>query len=74
MRGSIGLKRTFTTSMPDRVGAFMAASEVMSSLGLNITRVSYNKAVDTHTLFIEAEGEPASLEEATRQDVYKRQR
>lgn len=60
------MKRTFATNMPDRVGAFMAASEVMSSLGLNITRVSYNKAVDTHILFLEAEGDASTLEEATR--------
>ena len=46
------MKQTFTTVMPDRIGAFLEASRVFAALGLNITRVSYNKAVDVHTLFI----------------------
>ena len=63
---SIGnkMKQTFTTVMPDRIGAFLEASRVFAALGLNITRVSYNKAVDVHTLFIEAEGSAQKLEEA----------
>lgn len=58
------MKRTFTTTMPDQMGAFLKADECISQLGLNITRVSYNKAVDTHTLFIEVEGEEPLLEQA----------
>ena len=30
---------------------------IISELGLNITRVSYNNAIDTHTLFVEVSGE-----------------
>ena len=59
------MKKTYVTTMPDHVGAFLKASRSMAALGLNITRVSYNKAVDTHTLFIEAEGEPERLDLAT---------
>ena len=59
------MKKTYVTTMPDHVGAFLKASRCMASLGLNITRASYNKAIDTHTLFIEAEGEPDRLELAT---------
>ena len=59
------MKKTYVTTMPDHVGAFLKASRCMASLGLNITRASYNKAIDTHTLFIEAEGEPDWLELAT---------
>ena len=55
------LKRTFITSMPDRIGAFLAANEKLSSIGVNITRVSYNKAIDTHTLFLEIDGEESLL-------------
>ncbi len=58
------MKRTFTTVMPDRIGAFLTASECMAEMGLNITRVSYNKAVDVHILFIEAEGDPSDLDMA----------
>ncbi|MBQ8894856.1 MAG: Zn-dependent hydrolase [Clostridia bacterium] len=61
------MKRTFTTTMPDRAGAFLKANECISRLGLNITRVSYNKAVDTHMLFLEVEGEEPLLDEAEQQ-------
>ena len=47
--------------MPDRVGAFYLADRCITNLGLNITRVSYNKAVETHTLFLEVEGSEEEL-------------
>ena len=50
--------------MPDHIGAFLKASECFASLGVNITRVSYNKAVDSHTLFIDAEGDEEQLKKA----------
>lgn len=58
------MKKTFVTTMPDRAGAFLRASRIIAELGLNITRVSYNKAIDTHTLFIEVEGADSRLEQA----------
>ena len=58
------MKKSYVTSMPDHIGAFLKASECFSSLGINITRVSYNKAVDSHTLFIDAEGTAEQLEKA----------
>jgi len=60
----ICVKKTYVTSMPDHIGAFLKASKCFSALGINITRVSYNKAVDSHTLFIDAEGTQAQLNEA----------
>lgn len=59
------MKKTFITSMPDHAGAFLAASRAIAEVGANITRVSYNKAVDTHTLFIDASGTQAQLEDVT---------
>ena len=53
--------------MPDHIGAFLKASECFASIGVNITRVSYNKAVDSHLLFIDAEGDHAQLEQADRE-------
>lgn len=47
--------------MPDHIGAFLKASECFAELGINITRVSYNKAIDSHTLFIDAEGTEEEL-------------
>lgn len=50
--------------MPNHIGAFLKASKCFSALGINITRVSYNKAVDSHTLFIDAEGTEEQLKKA----------
>ena len=58
------MKKTYITTMPDHIGAFLKASECFASLGINITRVSYNKAVDSHTLFIDADGDEAQLDKA----------
>lgn len=58
------MKKTYVTSMPDDIGAFLKASRCFSALGINITRVSYNKAVDSHTLFIDAEGTKEQLNKA----------
>lgn len=55
------MKKTYITSMPNHIGAFLKASKCFSALGINITRVSYNKAVDSHTLFIDAEGTEQQL-------------
>ncbi len=58
------MKKMYITTMPDHIGAFLKASECFASLGVNITRVSYNKAVDSHTLFIDAEGDEEQLRKA----------
>ena len=51
--------------MPNHIGAFLKASRCFAERGVNITRVSYNKAVDSHTLFIDAEGTAEQLEKAS---------
>lgn len=56
-------RQTFVTVMPNRTGAFRAAAQVFAREGVNMARVSYNKAVDLHTLFIDGEGEPEKLEQ-----------
>ena len=58
------MNKTFVTKMPNHIGAFLKASKCFASLGINITRVSYNKAVDSHMLFIDAEGTPQQLAKA----------
>ena len=50
--------------MPNHIGAFLKASECFSALGVNIIRVSYNKAVDSHMLFVDAEGTEEQLRKA----------
>ena len=61
------MKKTYITSMPNHIGAFLKASRCFSALGINITRVSYNKAVDSHTLFIDAKGTEEQLRKADAQ-------
>ena len=58
------MNKTYVTALPDHVGAFLQASRRLTDLGINITRLSYNKAVDVHTLFIEVSGTPEDLERA----------
>ena len=50
-------KRTYITRMPDKAGAFLVAGKIIAEHNGNIVRVNYNKAVDTHTLFIEVSAE-----------------
>ena len=42
------MKKTFITQIPDKAGAFLKASRIIAQAGGNITRVSYNKAIDLH--------------------------
>ena len=58
------MRKSYVTSMPNHIGAFLKASECFSALGVNITRVSYNTAVDSHTLFIDVEGTEEQLQKA----------
>lgn len=61
------MKKTFVTVVPNHVGAFLKASKCFAQHGININRVSYNKAVDSHMLFIDVEGEEDQLEIATKE-------
>lgn len=58
------MKKTYVTNMPNHIGAFLQASKCFADLDINISRVSYNKAVDSHTLFIDAEGTSEALAKA----------
>ena len=55
------LLKTYITTMPDRIGAFLKACECFAELGINIKRVNYNKAIDSQTLFIDVEGDEERL-------------
>lgn len=60
------MKKTYITNVPNKIGALLQATRCFASLGINITRISYNKAVDSHALFIEVQGETDKLSEADR--------
>ncbi|MDP4093883.1 MAG: MBL fold metallo-hydrolase [Bacillota bacterium] len=55
-------KKSYVTNMPDKTGAFMLASRIIAKHNGNIVRVSYNKAVDLHTLFIDVEASVENLD------------
>lgn len=54
-------RKSYVTSMPDKAGAFLVASKIIAEHNGNIVRVSYNKAVDLHTLFIDVVAEDKNL-------------
>ena len=58
------MKKTYATSMPNHIGAFLKASQCLASLGINITRVSYDKSVDSHMLFLDVEGTEEQIQKA----------
>ena len=58
------MKKTYATSMPNHIGSFLKASKCFAALGINITRVSYDKAVDSHMLFLDVEGTEEQIQKA----------
>lgn len=48
-------QKSFVTNMPDKAGAFLRASKIIADHGGNIVRVSYNRAVDPHMLFVDVQ-------------------
>lgn len=60
------MKRSFMTTLPDKTGAFLEASRIILTHGGNMTRASYNKAVDAHTLFLDVEAEADQLADIER--------
>ncbi|NBJ14099.1 MAG: MBL fold metallo-hydrolase [Dehalobacter sp. 4CP] len=48
-------RKSYVTRMPDKTGAFLLASKIIAKYCGNIVRVSYNKAIDLHMLFLDVE-------------------
>ena len=61
------MKKTYATSMPSHIGSFLKASRCFAELGINITRVSYDKSVDSHMLFLDVEGTEEQIRRADAQ-------
>lgn len=47
------MRRTFVTRVEDRAGSFLKAARVIGSCGGNIARTSYNRTVDSRTMFLD---------------------
>lgn len=60
-------RKSYVTNMPDKTGAFLLASKIIAKHNGNIVRVSYNKAVDLHTLFIDVMADEANLSKITKE-------
>ena len=60
-------RKSYITRMPDKTGAFLLASKIIAKHGGNIVRVSYNKAVDLHTLFIDVKAPDEGLAQITKE-------
>ena len=58
------MRKPYATSMPNHIGAFLKASKCFAALGIKITRVSYDKSVDSHMLFLDVEGTEEQLRKA----------
>jgi len=58
------MRKTYATSMPNHIGSFLKASKCFAALDINITRVSYDKAVDSHMLFLDVEGTEEQIRKA----------
>lgn len=50
------MKTSFVLEMPDEPGTFLTACRITAEADVNISRVSYNKAIDIHTIFVDVEG------------------
>ncbi|HNX59847.1 MAG TPA: Zn-dependent hydrolase, partial [Spirochaetota bacterium] len=61
------MRKTFITRVQDKPGSFLMATGALLSAGVNITRVSYNKAIDTNLLFIDVAGSEESISVASEQ-------
>lgn len=59
------MKKKYITRLPDQVGAFLRASEIISYLGGNIVRASYNRSVDVNTLFLDVQGTDEQIQNIT---------
>ncbi|RAP53366.1 MAG: hypothetical protein BZ138_01185 [Methanosphaera sp. rholeuAM270] len=58
--------KTFILRLEDRSGHLLEVSRIISSHNANITRLSYNKVVDQHTVFIEVYADENDLKELSK--------
>lgn len=58
-------KKSFVTNVPDRLGVLVQTCRLVAEKGGNMSRISYNRAVDSCTLFLDVVGEEEALEAIT---------
>lgn len=55
------MRRTFVTRVEDKVGSFLKVAKIIGSCGGNIVRTSYNRSVDSNTMFLDVEADDESV-------------
>ncbi|MDY5872337.1 MAG: hypothetical protein SPJ57_03820 [Candidatus Methanomethylophilaceae archaeon] len=55
------MRRTFVARVEDRAGSFLKAARIIGSNGGNIVRTSYNRSVDSRTMFLEVSADDPSV-------------
>ena len=55
------MRKTFMTRVQDRAGSFLKAARVIASHNGNIVRTSYNRSVDSRTMFLDVQAEPGDI-------------
>lgn len=61
------MEKTYITNLPDESGMLLKASDIISKYNGNIIRVSYNKSVDLHTLFLSVQSSENNIKHITRE-------
>lgn len=59
--------KTYILRLEDRSGHLLEVSRIISSHNANITRLSYNKVVDVHTVFLEVYADDEDIKNLSRQ-------
>ncbi len=59
--------KTFILRLEDRSGHLLEVSKIISSHNANITRLSYNKVVDQHTVFLEVYASDENIKNLSRE-------
>ncbi len=60
------MEKSLALVLPDRPGALREVMRILSAHGVDALRVSYNRVVDVHALFLDVSGTMAGLEEMMR--------
>ena len=60
------MRKTYVTRVPDQHGIFLKVSRIIDECGGRMVRVNYNRAVDSHTLFLEINAEPEQHEKISK--------
>ena len=63
------MRKTYMTRVQDRAGSFLEAARVISARGGNIVRTSYNRSVDSRTMFLDVQADDPAVFDAITSDM-----